>query len=68
MNIDNYNMISSNEVFSQLYDEAKVDIMSSDRELTEIANKELLRIETILTIDYFQILTLWDFSQNCPED
>ena len=40
-NIDNYNMISllSREVFSQLFDEAKVDVMSSDGELTEIATR-----------------------------
>lgn len=33
------------EVFSQLFDEATLDVMSSDGELTEIANRELLRIK-----------------------
>ena len=52
-------MISSNEVFSQLYDEAKVDIMSSDGELTEIANKELLRIATMLLFSDTDIVGLF---------
>ena len=36
----------SRKVFLQLFDEAMVDVMSSDGELTDITNRELLRIKT----------------------